>query len=437
MPCRLLMLVLLLATLARGEETVSFRRDIAPLLQRRCSTCHSEDNPKGGYRLDTVKLLRTPGDSGDAPLVPGKPRESHLFELLATTDKDDRMPQKADALPAEEIALIERWIAAGAVSDADRDSQTLAELARQRHLQPAPPHYPRPLPVTALAFDGTAKRLATSGYHEVLIWDAASGALLRRIGGMPERIASLAWHGEALAVAGGTPGQWGTVAIVDTTSDYRVTLLCDLPEMALCVAFHPKGSTLVAGCGDRTLRVFRVLDGAQRKILRHHADWIQTVAFSPSGKHLVTASRDRTARVIGTSKWDIESTYDEHNAPLLCAAFWPDGNRIVSIARGGSAHVWNAESAQKHGDLADTSSDVRQIVPGPFGMAIGGADGVLRLYQENDRTPWLELPGHHDAILSVATDPVGGLIASGAADGEVIIWSLHCSEQLLKFSAQP
>jgi len=425
------------AAFARGEDTVSFRRDIAPLLQRRCATCHSEENPKGGYRLDTVKLLRDPGDSGDAPLVPGKPRESHLLQLLVTDDKDDRMPQKADALPPEEIALIEKWIAAGAVSDADHDNQTLAELARQRHLRPAPPRYPRPLPVTALAFDATASRLATSGYHEVLVWDTASGTLLRRVGGLPERISTLAWHGEALAVAGGTPGQWGTVALIDTSSDYRVTLLCDLSEMALSVAFNPKGTVLVAGCGDRTLRIFRTLDGAQRKILRYHADWIQSVDFSPSGKQLVTASRDRTARVIETKNWELEATYDEHDTPLLCAAFLPDGNRVVSIARGGVAHVWQFESAQRRGELNDLGGEVRQLATGSFGLAAGCVDGTVRLYQEGTRTPWLELPGHHSAILSIAADADGEFLASGSADGEVIVWSAHCWAPVVRFSAMP
>ena len=437
MPLRLLILALCLAVTARADDPVSFRRDIAPLLQRRCATCHNEDNPKGGYRLDTVKLLRTTGDSGDAPLVPGKPKESHLFDLLTTADKDDRMPQKADALPAEELALIERWIAAGAMSDADRDSQSLAELARQRHLRAAPPHYPRPIPVTALAFDSTGTRLATSGYREVLIWDVASGTLVRRLGGLPERITSLAWHEGRLAFAGGTPGQWGTVGFIFTESDFRILMLCDLQEMALSVAFSPNGKTLVAGCGDRTLRVFRTLDGAQRKVLRLHADWVQSVAFAPNGKHLVTASRDRTARVLDTTTWETESSYNDHDTALLCATYLPDGNRVVSMARGGVAHLWRPEPAERRGEFIDTGGEVRQLASGPFGLAAGGADGTLRLYQEGSRTPWLELPGHHDAIQAVTTTRDGDLLATASADGEVIIWSAHCWEALTRFLAVP
>src|SRR5258706_194186 len=38
---------------ASDSPAVSFKKDIAPLLQRRCAACHGEESSKGGYRLDT------------------------------------------------------------------------------------------------------------------------------------------------------------------------------------------------------------------------------------------------------------------------------------------------------------------------------------------------------------------------------------------------
>src|SRR5688572_28425455 len=57
---------------AEETRTVSFQRDIAPLLQRRCLNCHNEDSAKGGYRLHTFEHLLQPGDSELAPVVAGK-----------------------------------------------------------------------------------------------------------------------------------------------------------------------------------------------------------------------------------------------------------------------------------------------------------------------------------------------------------------------------
>lgn len=148
------------ASAADEPRAVSFRSDIAPLLQRRCAACHCEDSAKGGYRLDSFDRLQKPGDSGDATVVSGKAQASTLFKLLVTQDPDDRMPQKAEALPAEEIAIIERWLNSGALYDGGATSRPLAELVREQHLRPAPAHYAQPVPVTALAFNGDGRRLA-------------------------------------------------------------------------------------------------------------------------------------------------------------------------------------------------------------------------------------------------------------------------------------
>jgi WD40 repeat protein len=430
--------VLPVCTAETDPQPVSFRTEIAPLLQRRCAACHCEESAKGGYRLDSFDRLQTTGDGGAAPVVAGKAPESEIFKLLIEKDADDRMPQKADALPAAEIALIESWLNAGAVYDGGDPARPLAELVRETYLRPAPSLYARPVPITALAFSGDAKRLAVSGYREVTIWNPAEGTLARRIGGMPERVSSLAWHPKRnlIAVVGGTPGQWGTVALVDAAHGYKVRFLCDLPEMALSVAFSRDGETVVAGCGDRTMRLFDTSTGKQNRILRQHSDWVQAVAFNPGGSLLVSVSRDRTARVFDTATWEIESSYQEHDTPVTAAAFSPDGSRIFTTARG-RGHVWHPEKANKRGELDELSGDVRQLTSGPFGVAAGCADGAVRIYQGDGGQPWLTLTGHHDAVQSVAAAPQGAWLASGSADGEVIVWSLDCTTWISRFIAVP
>ncbi len=96
-----------LASAAGDACPASFQKDIASLLQRRCAACHCEESAKGGYRLDTFSLLQKAGDGGDAPVIAGKAKESALFKLFVGKDPADRMPQKAEALPDAEIAMIE------------------------------------------------------------------------------------------------------------------------------------------------------------------------------------------------------------------------------------------------------------------------------------------------------------------------------------------
>src|SRR5271154_5594895 len=156
-------LVLMIArSPAETSPPVTSRKAAAPLLQRRCAACHGEDSAKGGYRLDTFQRMSKAGDSDLTPIVPGKTKDSELYQLLIEKDANDRMPQKAEALPATEIALIERWIKEGAINDAGPPDRPLTELVRESLLRPAPEKYAHAVPVTALAFSPDGTQLAVS-----------------------------------------------------------------------------------------------------------------------------------------------------------------------------------------------------------------------------------------------------------------------------------
>ena len=435
---RPLLFLALLTTSVLAEGPVSFRAEVAPLLHRRCAACHNEDSAKGRYRLDSLVRLWKAGESDLPPVVAGKPGESELYLRLVETAADDRMPQKADALPKAEIAIVERWIREGAIADGGDPDRPIVELARESLLHAAPEHYPRPVPVTALAFSPDSAQLAVSGYGEVTIWDAASGVLMTRIGGMPERIASIAWHPKrnVIAVAGGVPSQWGGVALVDVSAGFQVRYLCDLAESALSVAFSPDGSRLAAGAGDRTIRFFDTASGKQTRILKQHADWVQSVAFSPNGKLLASASRDRTARVFDVATGELEATYGEHETPLLGVVF-SGSNTLVSLARGRSLNVWNADKAERRAEYKDLASEVQTIAASPFGLLTGSADAAVRVYQYGGQHEIFTLRGHRDVVQSLAVAPSGEVFASGSADGVVCVWSLACGTWVARFVASP
>ena len=435
---RPLVFLALLAASAFAETPVSFRADIAPLLHRRCAACHNEDSAKGRYRLDSLVRLWKSGESDLPPLVAGKPGESELYLRLMETAADERMPQKADALPKAEIALVERWIREGAIADGGDPARPLVELARESLLHASPEHYPRAQPVTALAFSPDSTQLAVSGYGEVTIWDAASGALVRRVGGLPERIASLAWHPQrnVIAVAGGAPAQWGGVALVDAGAGFQVRYLCDLAESALSVAFSPDGAQLAAGSGDRTIRFFDTTSGKQTRLLKQHADWVQTVAFSPDGKLLVSASRDRTARIFEVATGELEATYGEHETPLLGAVFSSE-NTLVSLARGRSLNVWKADAAERRAEYKDLPNEVTALAASPWGLLTASADAAVRVYQYSKQREIFTLLGHRDVVQSLAFAPSGEVFASGSADGVVCVWSLACGTWVARFTASP
>ncbi|MBL9198936.1 MAG: DUF1553 domain-containing protein [Opitutaceae bacterium] len=94
---------------------VDFFRDIKPILEANCFACHQGAKVKGGLQLDTrAAALR--GGRGDGPaIVPGQPKASPLFQRITSHDPEEVMPAKGDRLRTADVALVERWIAEGAV----------------------------------------------------------------------------------------------------------------------------------------------------------------------------------------------------------------------------------------------------------------------------------------------------------------------------------
>src|SRR3954471_6332484 len=98
---------------ARAAEP-DYLRDVKPILSEHCYRCHGASQQKGGLRLDTAGLAKKGGDAGPA-LVAGGSSDSLIVQVIKGTHRDiPRMPYKKPALGAQQIALVESWIAAGA-----------------------------------------------------------------------------------------------------------------------------------------------------------------------------------------------------------------------------------------------------------------------------------------------------------------------------------
>ncbi|MEO8351298.1 MAG: c-type cytochrome domain-containing protein [Chthoniobacteraceae bacterium] len=424
---------------AGADPAVSFSRDIAPLLHRRCATCHNEENAKGKFRLDTFTHLKTPGDTELPSLTAGKIQDSEIYKRLISTDRTDRMPQKADAMPAAEIERIKRWIEQGAAFDGGEEERPIVELARATLLEPAPDFYPRPIGITALAFSPDGRQIAASGYYEITIWNVADGSLARRIGGLPERITSIAWDPvhDRIAIAGGSPAQWGAVALIEPDAANQVRYLCDLPEMALSVAFRPDGDELAAGAGDRTIRLLEIPSGRTRLVLKHHADWVQSVGYSGDGQRLLSASRDRTARVVKTSNGEILTSYMGHEEALLGASFFRGDALAISFTVRNAMHLWDTHSGDRKKEIKGIRSPIQVLAADGGEIITGSADGLVRVTQAADAQTIFTLRGHTDCVQSIAFHPDRKTFATGAASGEICVWDLACGTYVRRFIASP
>ncbi|MFN7139943.1 MAG: c-type cytochrome domain-containing protein [Limisphaerales bacterium] len=103
------------ALVSVAADKVDFQKQIAPILQKSCVECHSNEKVKGGLKLDTKEAALKGGKGGDT-IVVGKADDSELFKrIILPKDHDDIMPPKGGPLPKDQIDLIKKWIMEGAV----------------------------------------------------------------------------------------------------------------------------------------------------------------------------------------------------------------------------------------------------------------------------------------------------------------------------------
>lgn len=115
----------LMLTLCRqsvAQDAVDYVRQIKPVLQSRCYSCHGALKQEAGLRLDTVTLATKGGDSG-AALKGTDPDGSLILRRVSTADESIRMPPEGEPLKPAEIAALKSWIAQGAKGPADEQPE--------------------------------------------------------------------------------------------------------------------------------------------------------------------------------------------------------------------------------------------------------------------------------------------------------------------------
>ncbi len=443
----------------------AFLSDVAPVLVSRCASCHGGVKARGDYKLNTFDNLLQPGASGANVVVPGKPEESELYRRLVSTDPKERMPPGDDALSADEIAAVKRWIATGGTFDGTDRAVALKSILPPRKHPAAPEKYPAAAPVFALAFSPDGKELAASGVNEVTVWDAANGKLLRRLARLPARIHALTYSadGKHLLVGGGSAGEYGEVALVDAKTGTRVRVFGTFDDIVLSVALSADGKTVAAGSADRTARGFHFADGKELWRASLHSDWITGVAFSPDGKWVATASKDRTVKVLEAGTGKLFTTFNGHRrqyAPhvgqfeVYAVAFDSTGTAL-SVGGGAAIRAWEPVKTQdENGSAADMEERFKkaghtrylEFPAGKpvFALALGGGhafsaggDGSLREHDIASGKLVREYAQHTDWLYAVAVHPESARVATGGFDGTVRVFDTKTGDAVTNFVAAP
>ena len=98
-------------------QWVQFNRDIRPIFNQHCVSCHGGVKQQGNVSLIYREEVLGVGKSGRPTVVARKPNQSELIARVTSDDPEYRMPYEAPQLSEQQIGLLRQWIEQGAQWD--------------------------------------------------------------------------------------------------------------------------------------------------------------------------------------------------------------------------------------------------------------------------------------------------------------------------------
>lgn len=433
-----LVAISLWANSARGDQPILFSRDVAPVLLENCTSCHNAKKAEGSYRLDTFAELLKPGDSGSMPIAMEIGQESELLRRLITDDLTERMPEGGDALAPAKIELIRNWLADGAKFDGSNQELELTFVVPARRHPDPPTTYPVPIPVTAVTFSPKGDQVIASGYHEVTIWDSATGTLARRMGNIGQRTFAIRTSpdGHQIAAAGGQPGVSGEVRLLDFVSGEVTAVVARSTDVVLDVAFRPDGQQIAVAGADSLIHIVDLETLQTVQTMAGHADWVTAVGWSSDGLRLVSASRDKTAKVFEATTGELLNTYAGHAAAVRGVMMSADGTHVFSVGADNQWHRWEASGGKRIAVLG-LGGEGFQITGNESTHWVPVSNGRLLQIDVSKNAIEKSFVGLSDWAITAAWNPEAEQVVVGAFNGEVAVWELADPTAIHRWLAKP
>jgi WD40 repeat protein len=276
--------------------------------------------------------------------------------------------------------------------------------------------------VNGIACSRDGSLLAVAGDDgRVTIWNTASGALVRELGGHHGPVYSVAItsDGGTLAAAGFD----GTIHLWELNSGREIRVLAGHQGWVNSVAFAGNDRTLVSGGRDRTVRVWNVNTGKMLQVMQYPSE-VFTVAADSTGRLLASDKENSfSIREISTMREVAAGAPGQWGINAL--VFSPGGRQLISSGYDGILWVWNIEEAKLDRRVNIEGSPIISLAitaDGNLLAALCTGNGTVALF---DTTTWKEL-----ASLKAVTYPVGSvalsadghILAAGGGDSPVRIW---------------
>ncbi|GLC40987.1 hypothetical protein PLESTB_000954900 [Pleodorina starrii] len=224
------------------------------------------------------------------------------------------------------------------------------------------------------------------------------------------------------------------------------------------VAVSSDGKYLAVGGGDHKVHVFEAASGAYMKGFPGHKDMVTGLAFRDGTHTLASCSADRTVKLWSMDDQAYMETLYGHQAEVLAVDFLR-AERLLTAGHDHTCRIWKIpEESHLVFRTHDRALDCARFVTATEWLS-GGCDGGLHLWSQMKKKPVFvvrgahgpaageafgapaagvstgldagkaggggAVPPEHGWLTSVAVCSNSDLVASGAGDGAIRLWSVN------------